>query len=229
MMLAALFGKNYQRQRLLQRSKSEVMKEYLGEPFPDKKELVINSDIISVDFETTGLDFEKDSIVSIGMVNIVNLGVDLASSSHQVILLGNALSEESVVIHGITDNDCDNGVAITDALPALLTRLKGKVLLAHNARIELGFLNKVCRSLYDTDFIIPVIDTQHLAKRSLERTNKAYKSNDLRLFNLREKFNMPAYKAHNAQMDAVSTAELFLAIAGMLAPNNDLRLCDCLS
>ena len=36
---------------------------------------------------------------------------------------------------------------------------------------------------------------------------------DLRLFNLRERYHLPNYKAHNALSDAISTAELFLALA----------------
>ena len=227
-MLAGIFGKNYQRQRLFKKTQSEVMKAYLADPFPSKNELITNVGIVSIDFEATGLDVKRDSIVSVGMVDIVNMGINLASCSHQIITPNNELTENSVIIHGITDSHCINAKSIADALPDLLMRLKGKVMLAHNAQIELGFLNRVCKSLYGTEFIIPVIDTMYLAKRSFERANRVYKSNDLRLFNLRKKYNMPEYKAHNAQNDAIATAELFLAIAVELAPKNNMPLRDFL-
>jgi len=51
-------------------------------------------------------------------------------------------------------------------MPILLERLAGKVMLVHNARIEQGFINKICQTLYGCDFVIPTIDTQALATSS---------------------------------------------------------------
>ena len=228
-MFTALLGKNYARRQLLKNTTSAVMKEYLQKPFPNKKDLISDIEIVSLDFETTGLNPEKDSIVSIGLVKISKLGINLQSSSHQLISTSENMPEKSVVIHQITDNQLVNGINIDAALPNLLKILSGKVLLAHNAKIELGFINKICQKLYGTDFVIPVIDTQFLAKRSVERQNKSYKNNELRLFNLRQSFNMPAYKAHNALMDAIATAELFLAMVQKMSPKNNARLSDFLS
>ena len=228
-MFSTLWSKNYQRSRLLNKSASSVMKDYFSTPFPDKKKLIANIDIVALDFETTGLDINKDSVISVGMVDITNLGVDLNSSMHQLITSISLLPEKSVVIHQITDNQLAEGEDIETVLPNILKRLSGKVLLAHNAKVELGFMNKMCLEMYGTEFLIPVIDTQYLAKRSFERKNINYKSTDLRLFNLRKTLNMPAYKAHNALMDAVATAELFLAMANQMSPKNNAKLGEFLS
>jgi len=48
------------------------------------------------------------------------------------------------------------------------------------------------------------------------------------LFNLRRTYNMPAYKAHNALMDAIATAELFLAMVSKIASNKNASLRDFL-
>lgn len=228
-MFATFFGENYVRKKLLKKTQSSVMKKYLEKPFPNKKEIISNLNIISLDFETTGLNIKKDKIVSIGSVSIKHLGVDLKSCSHKLINTRKELPESSVVIHQITDNQSANGMDIEEALPDLLKQLRGKVLLAHNAKVELGFINKMCQKLYNTNFIIPVIDTQYLAKRSLDRQNQSYKGSDLRLFNLRKTFNLPPYKAHNALKDAVATAELFLAMVSKISSKNNARLSDFLS
>ncbi len=228
MMFDALFGYNYTRRKLLKKTNSTVMQEFLSNPFPDKKDLITNMDIVSIDFETTGLDIAKDKVISIGTVNIGHLAVNLISSSHQLIKTKKQLPESSVVIHQITDTQITDAMSIENALPILLKKLSGKVMLAHNAKIELGFINKMCQELYGSDFIIPVIDTQYLAKRSFERQNKVFKSNELRLFNLRKSYNMPAYKAHNALMDAIATAELFLAMVSKIASNKNACLRDFL-
>lgn len=228
-MFDALFGYNYTRRKLLKRTNSTVMQEYLSNPFPEKNELINNIDIVSLDFETTGLDIAKDKVISIGTVNIGQLAVNLISSSHQLIKTNKQLPESSVVIHHITDTQITNAMSIENALPTLLNKLSGKVMLAHNAKIELGFINEMCQELYGSSFIIPVIDTQYLAKRSFDRQSKAFKSNELRLFNLRKLYNMPAYKAHNALMDAIATAELFLAMVSKISSNKNAYLRDFLS
>lgn len=229
MMFDALFGYNYTRRKLLTKTNSTVMQEFLSNPFPNKKELITNVDIVSLDFETTGLDIDKDRIVSIGTVNIFHLGINLTSSSHQLISTDKELPESSVVIHQITDTQLTDAMSVDVALPILLNKLSGKIMLAHNAKLEFGFINKMCQELYGSNFVIPVIDTQYLAKRSFDRQNKAFKSNELRLFNLRKSYNMPVYKAHDALMDAIATAELFLAMVSKISPDNTARLGDFLS
>lgn len=228
-MFYKFFGENYTRKKLLKNTRSSVMKEFYNKPFPNRKDLISNVGIVSLDFETTGLSIEIDDIVSVGLVKVSHLGVQLKSCSHQLINIESELPETSVVIHQITDSAAANGIRIEEAIPTLLKQLSGNVMLAHNANVEFGFINKMCQKLYGTEFIIPVIDTQYLAKRSLERKDQSYKSSDLRLFNLRKSLNMPAYKAHNALMDAIATAELFLAIFNRISPKCDGRLRDFLS
>ena len=224
-----LFGKNYLRRKLLSNVTEPIMKAYLSNSFPDKKKFIKDIPIVSLDIETTGLDIKKDNIVSIGLVQVDKLGINLGSSWHQIITTKKELNEESVVIHKITDDQSEKGVSIDKAIPILLEKLSGKVMLAHNAKVEQGFINKICQSLYGCDLVIPIIDTQYLAKRSLDRAGSAYKNNDLRLFNLRRSFNMPAYTAHNALMDAIATAELFLYMVDRVASNKKGKLKDYLS
>ena len=200
------------------------MQRYLSNTFASKNELIKDLDIVSLDIETTGLNPDEDRIVSIGLVQIEDLGIKLGSCWHQVISANTDLSAQSVVIHQITDDQSVTGMSIKEAMPILLEHLSGKVMLVHNARIEQGFINKICQSLYGCDFVIPTIDTLALAKRSLDRRNHAYQKNDLRLFNLRKAYNMKAYKAHNALMDAIATAELFLAMVDSISKNKTARL-----
>ena len=133
------------------------------------------------------------------------------------------------MIHQITDDEVASGITLEKAIEELLHRLKGKVVLVHNSNIEQGFINKACQKIYGTDFVMRVIDTQVLANRSYDRQNKSYKTNELRLFNLRKKYNMPPYKAHNALLDAIATAELFLVMVDNISSNNKARLNDFLS
>lgn len=228
-MFYKLLGKNYARKYLFKKTSSSVMKDFLSHPFVSKRTLIRETDIISLDIETTGLNPEVDSIVSIGLVEISNLGIKLDSCWHQIIKTNKGLPEKSVVIHHITDDESAGGITIEKAIEELLKRLKGKVVLVHNSNIEQGFINNICQKLYGTDFVMRVIDTQVLAKRSFDRKNKSYKPTELRLFNLRKTYKLPPYKAHNALLDALATAELFLAMVNNISSSNNGRLNEFLS
>ena len=224
-----LLGKNYARKYWLKKTNSPIMRDYLSQPFISRRKHINDIDIVSLDIETTGLNPEKDRIVSFGLVEISHLCIKLDSCWHQVIQTNKELPEKSVVIHQITDDESAAGITIEQAMEELLKRIKGKVVLVHNANIEQSFINQICQKLYATNFVMRHIDTQVLAKRSLERRNQSYKPNELRLFNLRKSLNMPVYKAHNALMDAIATAELFLAMFNSISPKNDGRLNEFLS
>jgi len=65
--------------------------------------------------------------------------------------------------------------------------------------------------LYGIGFLMPVIDTQAIARRSLERRDQAFQPQELRLGALRTRYHLPRYRLHNALSDALGAAELFLA------------------
>ena len=217
----SFFSKNFQRRRLLAKNQHKVMQHFLSIPFPIKKNLIKSTGIVSLDIETTGLNPHEDKILSIGLVEVENFAINLESSWHQIVQSPSNISAQSVTIHQITDDQTSAGMSLEQALAILFEKLSGKVMLVHNATVEQGFINEACKQLYGCKFIIPTIDTQALAQRSFERANESYKANDLRLFNLRKRFNMPNYKAHNALMDAIATAELFLALANKISPDKN--------
>jgi DNA polymerase-3 subunit epsilon len=222
--LARLFGKDFVRRRALNRAAPGPLHDYLAVPFPQNGALCRDTSIVALDLETTGLDPKKDSILSVGLVNVEGMAVRLETAWHQVVRVDHALAEESVVIHEITDDAAAAGRPLEEVLPPLLEHLAGRVMLVHYKNIEQNFLDAACRRLYGSRFVIPTIDTLALAARVFERRNHTIQAGDLRLFNLRPRYNLPRYKAHNALSDALATAELFLAMAAEMAPDGNCRL-----
>ena len=217
-MLDFLLSINQLRSKALKSARHDVMRDYLAVPFPDAGQPWDEVEIVSLDFETTGLDPEQDQILSYGKVHIQHGVIRVASGHHQLIEAENFIPESSVIIHHITDDQANKGQPLVDAMPELLELLAGKVMLVHFKRIEQGFLDAACRKLYGSPFMIPVIDTLNLAERVLTRRNHAIQASRLRLFNLRDDFHLPTYKAHNALNDAMTTAELFLYLEGEITP-----------
>ncbi|MES9825927.1 MAG: exonuclease domain-containing protein [Candidatus Thiodiazotropha endolucinida] len=206
------------RKKALAKAEPGILYDYLSTPLTSKSTQCQQLSIVSLDLETTGLDPNKDKILSFGLVEMKHMTIKLETARHQLITIDEEIPEESAVIHQITDDQAATGVSIQDALQELLHHMAGKVMLVHYSAIEQRFISAACEKLFGAPFVIPIIDTLVLAQRIFEHRNHTIQPGDLRLFNLRPRYNLPNYKAHNALSDAVATAELFLAMASEMVP-----------
>lgn len=217
-MLGRLLGTDYRRRRAIAQCRPGPLQDYLEQSFPGRRMLCEDVTIVAVDLETTGLDPKKDDILSVGLVEIRGMSIKLDTAWHEIVSIERDIPEDSAIIHHITDDHAaEAGKPLEQVLPELLRRLAGKVMLVHFSRIEQLFIDAACRRFYGAPFVIPIIDTLKLGQRVFERRNHTIQPGDLRLFNLRPRYNLPHYKAHNALNDALSTAELFLAMAAEMS------------
>jgi len=195
----------------LRRAAPGPLHDYLATPFPAPSSNYRQVDYLAIDLETTGLEAKRDHILSVGYVVVHGNRIDLASARHRLVRTGRAIPEASAVIHQITDDQAAGGEDLRGVLAELLTALAGKVMIAHHASVERGFLSLACERLLGGALLVPVVDTQVLARRTFERRQIAFKGSDLRLHALGDRYNLPRYGAHNALSDALAAAELFLA------------------
>ena len=228
-MLGRLLGKDFLRRRALAKASPGPLADYLATAFPDRKSDCREIEMVAIDLETTGLDPKKDAILSIGLVHIDGWGIKLGTAWHRIVNIETVIPGESAIIHHITNDAAAAGTPLEDLLPEVLQRLAGKPIVVHYSPIEQKFLDAACRKLYGAPFVVPIIDTLEIAQRVFERRNHLIQPGDLRLFNLRPRYNLPQYKAHNALSDALATAELFLAIADNLYPKQPCPLGEFLS
>lgn len=168
---------------------------------------------VALDFETTGRDPQTEEIVSAGWVVLRGAAITLATASRRLVRPSKPMPEPSAVIHAITDDEAARGEPIREVLAQLLDVLAGRVLIAHYAPAELGFLEWGCRRCFGGALLLPAIDTLQLGRWRLERDGQVLVRGDLRLDALRSRFGLPAHAMHDALGDAVATAELFLALA----------------
>ena len=220
---------DWRRRRLLRKAPPGPLRDYLATPFPGPGTEWRAAEYLAIDLETTGLDQRKDAILSVGHVALRGGRIELASADHRVVRIAGNIPAASAVIHQITDDQAALGEDLAVVLADLLKVLAGKVLIAHFARVETGFIGMACRQVYGVGLAVPVVDTQVLAQRQFERRQIAYKGSDLRLHALGERYNLPRYAAHNALYDALAAAELFLAQAGNLSDGRNLPLRELLA
>lgn len=196
--------------RYLSQAHHPVMKRYLQASFPPGKTDYRNVDYLAADLEMTGLDAQSDHILSIGYVPVVQQKVVLRGARH--ILINSDIGVgQSAVIHGIHDRDIEQATPLSAAMDMLLEALSGKLLLLHCAHLDMAFINRACKTLYGQELLVPVVDTMALEQIRVMARSGEGAADSLRLNDSRNRYHLPDYAAHNALIDAVATAELFLA------------------
>ena len=168
-------------------------------------------DLASLDFEATGLDFERDRVVSLGVVPIEDGRIDVGRSVYELVDPGEVeLTRESVTIHGLRPLDV-RGASSTDAARETLRQaLAGRFLITWYATVEASFLAKLFGTR-PTRWMRRSIDVRKLVLGVLGAEGAR-----LTLEQAAAHFDVPVASPHHALDDALVTAQLFLVTASKL-------------
>lgn len=183
---------------------------HFGAERPVKQDFIDDTQFVSIDFETTGLNSTKDEIISMGFCPINNGVIRLGDCLHIVIQTEQKLTSDNVAIHGLMDDQLEQGLSQKQALFKFIELTQGKTILAHFHKIERTFIQKLAKQILGRPLALSFVDSFEFAKRRMEKRQQPITSDSLRLFNLRKQQGLPNYKAHNALEDAISTAELYM-------------------
>ena len=164
-----------------------------------------------LDLETTGLDPRHDQIVSYAAVPIDEGRIRVAGVATSLVRPSRAIPAAAIRIHGIRPADVQAAPTLAAALPGLLDAMTGRILVVHVAWVERGFLQGPLRDL-GLELREPVLDTARLAQALLPDLP----SEPLALSSLARRLSLPVYKQHDARGDALTTAQVFLALATKL-------------
>lgn len=170
---------------------------------------VSDCEFLALDFETTSVDAKQGEIVSMGWVPVKGNEIGLVQAEYH--LISGVDVGDSATIHMITNEALEQGIQLEKAFDKLLSALEGRVLLAHFAALEVGFINAAAQKLKGNKVKLAVVDTFAIERRHMERMGTYPRGEDLRLPRVRARYGLPAYGNHNALSDALACGELFLA------------------
>ncbi len=160
------------------------------------------------DLETTGTRPGVSRIVEIGAVRLQ--GFDQVGEFERLVDPGVPVPSTITRITGIQTRDLRGAPRIARALPPFLEFAEGAVLVAHNARFDVGFVDAELSRLEGRRLAAPVIDTVALARRLLEGRLPR-----MNLGTLAERFDTTVRPCHRALADAQATAEVLVHLLGM--------------
>ena len=165
------------------------------------------------DTELTGLDEKKDSLLSIGAVNMVNGRIELGTTFYQLVKPRSFQHVESVIIHEITPSEVIEQPEVGRVLEDFLNYINGRVLAGYYLSIDLGFLSREMRRVFNRSLDNPAIDTyrlyQWLHQKQPGVPSFAVPAEKLDLYALAQTFDIPFSSQHNALEDALITAQVF--------------------
>lgn len=201
----------------------------LQQPLPSRGAPVSDLEMIALDFETTGLDVQRDHIIAAGWVLIRGDRIVLASAREVRVRNGSPHGVgQSAVIHGILDSDLDDADGSEAMVGHLLPELAGRTIVAHAASIERGFLAALLRRMGGVPMPNPFVDTLALERRLVEGEGGSVRElyGDLTLDACRLRRGLPDHQRHSAGADAIACAELFLAQVAQLGGADKAKLRD---
>lgn len=185
----------------------------------------LETEFLAIDTETSALSPAEGELLSIGWVLIQGGRVITRSAEHHLITNRRGVGQ-SAVIHQLRDCELVGGLGHDQMMQRLLEVAAGRLLLFHYAPLDLAFLNQVSRELYGAPLLLPYIDTLEIERQKMDRRGKTPQRGNLRLTGCRHRYHLPDYPAHNALVDALATAELFIAQARYRGEETQLRTKD---
>lgn len=178
-----------------------------------------------IDFETTGINPKKDRILQMAAV-IVNGAGEVVDSFDTVVRPTHPEEYEHGAehIHGISREQVASGMPLPDALEKLWSISEGKVITAHNARFDIGFLHAETERIGLSRQVETFLDTLSLARHADKERARKHS-----LGALCAHYGIELDHAHHALADATATAELLIHLLREIQIENSDQLLNWLS
>ena len=173
-----------------------------------------------VDVETTGLDLQHDRVIEIA---VRLMDVDGTVTQDWSTLVHTRRDPGPVHIHGLTADHLADAPTFAQLAPELARLLDGRILVAHNAEFDWGFLSREAARVGMTLPVSERLCTVNLARRlHIDAPN-------FKLSTLASHWGVDVGTAHQASDDVATLAEVLrfcLAEAGQQGAALPLEPCE---
>ncbi|MEP6976705.1 MAG: exonuclease domain-containing protein [Thermoleophilia bacterium] len=163
---------------------------------------------VVVDLETTGLRPGSSRICEIGAVRV--RGFELEQEFQTLVNPREPLGPAISALTGLADAELRHAPPVEVAMRRFLSFAGDAVLVAHNARFDLGFLDRETQRLTGSRIASPVVDTVGLARKLLAGRIARANLGALAYF-----FGTDVRPCHRALPDAQATAEILVGLLGL--------------
>lgn len=177
-------------------------------PVPRRDRALGESRYVVLDVESSGLNISRDRLIAIGAVAVTNGRIQLGDSLEIVLQQARISAKDNILIHGIGGTAQRQGVPPADALLTFLEYLGKDPLIAFHVAFDEPMIRRAMQSFLGLNFHHAWADLAYVAPALHPQLARRYRSLD----DWMGLFQIGNYARHNALADALSTAELLLAL-----------------
>ncbi|SCY79546.1 MULTISPECIES: PolC-type DNA polymerase III [unclassified Pseudomonas] len=163
---------------------------------------------VVLDLETTGLNLNKDQVLSIGAVVIEDGAIDFSQQFERTLQCNQQKLGPSVLIHGLAPSAIAAGSDPAEALLAFMAFVGDSPLLAFHAPFDSHMLGRALKDHLGYRLQHPFLDVADLAPMLCPQANLRKSGLDEWI----DWFKLQVFDRHNASADALATAELALIL-----------------
>lgn len=181
---------------------------------PPRNLTVDEAHYVVFDTELTGLDFSRDSILSIGAVKMTGGRLFPNRAFYRLTRPDTALKNEAVVVHEITHDDLETAEDLSLVLSDFLEFIGEAILVGHFVHIDTHFVSRELQLIFGISLRNPSVDTAGLHDWLRDNDRDFHRhyggvSPKTDLFSLAKNYGIENTTAHHALADAFVTAQLF--------------------
>ena len=163
---------------------------------------------VVVDLETSGLNLNRDLVLSIGAVVIEDGAVDFSQLFERTLQRTDTKLSPSVLIHGLGPSAIAAGSDPVEALLDFMEFVGDSPLLAFHAPFDQHMLGRALKDSLGYRLAHPFLDVADIAPLLCPEANMREAGLDHWI----EHFNLQVGERHHASADALATAELMLIL-----------------
>jgi DNA polymerase-3 subunit epsilon len=180
------------------------------------------------DLETTGLDLNRDRVVSAAAYRVVDGRIALGDVFSSLVSPGRDIPSAAVKIHGIIPSMVDNAPSFAHVFEKFIAYIGTDILVGYHVGFDLHFLNMYMRKAHGFPVQNLALDAQSMCRKvCFPQHLRAYAgrlkgSQDLDA--VAQHFGIEIPERHTATGDAMATAMIFQRILSELEKDGPLRL-----
>lgn len=160
---------------------------------------------VIVDVESSGLNAEKDRLISIGAVAVSGGLIDPRDAFEVVLRQDKVSTAENILLHGIGASAQREGIDPAEALLAFLEFAGKSPLIAYHTFFDQAMIERAARDVLGFRPAFPWIDLAWILPEMFPRQQDSVSG----LENWLDIFRIPNFQRHNAVADCYATAQLF--------------------
>lgn len=169
------------------------------------------NELVAFDCETTGLNPQKDEIISLAAVKIRNNQIIMSEKLQLFVKPKGEINIESIKIHHIRACDVSNGITSEEAILRFLDFVGNRPLLGYYLEFDVALINRTLKPLLGIGLPNAMIEVSALYyDKKIGVIPQGHV--DLRLRSILRDLNLPELTQHDALSDALTSALIYLKL-----------------